>query len=164
MITYLIRRDDGGNAFFVQPRVGRDGREFLCVKFRTMTLDAEEQLSLWKHQKSPLYDEYLASNFKLRCDPRVTQIGRWLRRTSLDELPQLLNVLTGDMSLVGPRPLLSREIGEYGVTFKLYQQIRPGITGLWQISGPAIPASPTGLRPTTGTLRTGRSGTTWLSC
>ncbi|MGA7675023.1 MAG: undecaprenyl-phosphate galactose phosphotransferase WbaP [Rhizomicrobium sp.] len=135
LFVFLIRREDGGPAFFVQPRAGRNGREFNCIKFRTMTIDAEEQLSRWRKEKAPLYEEYMVSNFKLRSDPRATRIGQWLRRTSLDELPQLINVLIGDMSLVGPRPLLCREIGEYGVTFKLYQQIRPGITGLWQISG-----------------------------
>ena len=135
LFVFLVRREDGGPAFFVHARAGRHGREFDCIKFRTMRLDAEEQLSRWREEESPLYAEYIRSNFKLRSDPRTTRIGRWLRRTSLDELPQLINVLFGDMSLVGPRPLLCREIGEYGVTFNLYQQIRPGITGLWQISG-----------------------------
>lgn len=135
LFVFLIRREDGGHALFVQPRAGRHGQEFGCLKFRTMAVDAEEQLARWRQEKSALYDEYIASNFKLRDDPRTTRFGRWLRRTSLDELPQLFNVLIGEMSLVGPRPLLCREIGEYGVTFKLYEQIRPGITGLWQISG-----------------------------
>jgi Undecaprenyl-phosphate galactose phosphotransferase WbaP len=135
VIAAMIRMDDGGKIFFVQQRVGRGGREFPCIKFRTMRSNAEAQLKLWKKQGSPLYRQYVASNFKLPEDPRITRIGRALRRLSLDELPQLFNVLTGDMSLVGPRPLLSREIGDYGITFKLYQQLRPGITGLWQISG-----------------------------
>jgi undecaprenyl-phosphate galactose phosphotransferase len=135
LFAFLIRREDGGPALFVQPRAGHRGREFGCIKFRTMIMDAEEQLSRWREEKSPIYEQYLTSNFKLRSDPRVTRIGRWLRSTSLDELPQLINVLIGDMSLVGPRPLLPREIREYGVTFRLYQRIRPGITGLWQISG-----------------------------
>jgi Undecaprenyl-phosphate galactose phosphotransferase WbaP len=135
IIALAVKRCDGGPVFFVQRRVGRNGEEFDCVKFRTMALDAEDQLSRWKQEKSPYYEEYVRSNFKLRDDPRVTRVGRFLRRTSLDELPQLINVVSGEMSLVGPRPLLSREIGEYGVTFKLYQQVHPGMTGLWQISG-----------------------------
>lgn len=135
LISILIRVQGGGSVFFVQRRLGRYGREFPCIKFRTMRPDAEEILKRWQRQDSPLYTEYVASNFKLRNDPRVTQIGRCLRRTSLDELPQLFNVLIGEMSLVGPRPLLAREIGEYGTTFNLYRQLRPGITGLWQISG-----------------------------
>lgn len=135
VIAWCVKRCDGGPVFFVQTRVGRYGREFGCIKFRTMALDAEEQLRRWKQEKSPIYDEYVRSNFKLRNDPRVTPVGRWLRRTSLDELPQLINVALGEMSLVGPRPILSREVGEYGVTYKLYQQVHPGMTGLWQISG-----------------------------
>lgn len=134
VIGLLVRRD-GGNAFFVQRRVGLNGEEFPCVKFRTMDVDAESKLTHWRQINSPLYQEYRASNFKLRDDPRVTPIGRTLRRLSLDELPQLLNVLRGDMSLVGPRPLLPREVSEYGLTYKLYSQFRPGITGLWQVSG-----------------------------
>ncbi|MBS0472164.1 MAG: exopolysaccharide biosynthesis polyprenyl glycosylphosphotransferase [Proteobacteria bacterium] len=134
LFGYLIRRD-GGQALFVQPRVGLNGEEFPCIKFRTMAQDAEAQLAEWRRTNSPLYQEYLTSNFKLKDDPRVTSFGKWLRRTSLDELPQLINVLQGHMSLVGPRPLIAREISSYGVTFKLYRQIRPGLTGLWQVSG-----------------------------
>jgi len=126
---------DGGPALFTQRRVGQHGQEFNCIKFRTMHLNAEEQLSRWKQENSLVYAEYVASNFKLRNDPRVTRVGRILRRTSLDELPQLINVLKGDMSLVGPRPLIAREVADYGPSFKLYQLLRPGITGLWQISG-----------------------------
>lgn len=136
VICLLIKLEgDGGGIFFVQRRVGKGAREFPCIKFRTMRADAEEILKRWQRQGSPMYAEYVASNFKLRNDPRITKIGRCLRRTSLDELPQLINVLMGDMSLVGPRPLLAREIGDYGTTISLYRQLRPGITGLWQISG-----------------------------
>lgn len=134
LITLLIRLE-GGQALFVQQRVGKEGQEFPCIKFRTMRADAEEMLQRWKQQNSPIWREYVASNFKLRNDPRVTRIGVFLRKSSLDELPQLFNVLMGDMSLVGPRPLLAREIGDYGSPYKLYCQVRPGITGLWQISG-----------------------------
>ena len=134
-IACFVKRQDGGRPFFVQPRVGLHGKEFGCIKFRTMRPDAEETLTRWRHENAPEYREYVASNFKLRNDPRATPIGRWLRRTSLDELPQLINVLKGDMSLVGPRPLLAREISSYGESIKLYKQVRPGITGLWQITG-----------------------------
>ncbi len=134
-IAIAIKLNDGGPIFFIQPRVGRGGRSFPCFKFRTMHLNAEETLAQWREENPERYGEYIRSNFKLRDDPRVTRVGRWLRRTSLDELPQILNVLVGDMSLVGPRPLLEREIPDYGAGFKLYQRTRPGITGLWQISG-----------------------------
>jgi undecaprenyl-phosphate galactose phosphotransferase len=130
-----IKMSDGGPVFFVQRRVGRGGREFDCFKFRSMTVNAEKLLADWKQQNPAMYEEYVRSNFKLKNDPRITRVGRWLRRSSFDELPQLLNVLVGHMSLVGPRPLLSREVAEYGVGFELYQRIRPGMTGLWQISG-----------------------------
>lgn len=134
-IILAIKLDDGGPIFFVQNRVGRGGRNFPCFKFRTMHLNAEETLANWQSEQPERYNEYVKSNFKLRDDPRVTRLGRWLRRTSLDELPQILNVFIGDMSLVGPRPLLEREVSDYGAGFQLYQRTRPGITGLWQISG-----------------------------
>lgn len=130
-----IKLEGGGPVFFVQPRVGRDAHQFPCFKFRTMIVDAEERLERWRYEQSELYDEYVRSNFKLREDPRVTRAGTILRRFSIDELPQLLNVLLGDMSLVGPRPLLAREIQEYGAGFDLYCRVRPGITGLWQTRG-----------------------------
>ena len=134
-IAIAIKLDDGGPIFFVQRRVGRGGRSFPCLKFRTMRVDAEDMLARWPKENPALYREYIDSNFKLRDDPRVTRVGRILRRISFDELPQLANVLVGDMSLVGPRPLLEREVGAYGVAFQLYQRMNPGITGLWQISG-----------------------------
>jgi len=134
-IAVFIKIFEGGDVLFVQPRVGRNGREFFCYKFRSMKPDAEDVLQKWKEQNSEWYRLYVASNYKLADDPRVTQVGRIMRRTSLDELPQLFNVLIGDMSLVGPRPLLTREVAHYGATIELYQQIRPGITGLWQITG-----------------------------
>jgi undecaprenyl-phosphate galactose phosphotransferase len=134
-IAMAIKLDDGGPVLFIQRRVGRRGTTFPCLKFRTMSLNAEELLMRWRNENSGHYQEYVSNNFKLRDDPRVTRAGRWLRRTSLDELPQIVNVLLGDMSLVGPRPLIEREVPEYGAGFQLYQRTRPGITGLWQISG-----------------------------
>jgi undecaprenyl-phosphate galactose phosphotransferase len=135
VISILIKRDEPGPAFFIQRRVGRHGKEFSCIKFRTMKVDAERILSSWETEQPHLAQQYRASNFKLARDPRVTRIGRWLRRTSLDELPQLINVLMGEMSLSGPRPLLPREVPYYGVAIELYQKVRPGLTGLWQING-----------------------------
>lgn len=134
-IALAIKRESEGPALFVQERVGRNKTLFRCVKFRTMVIDAEAQLAAWSKQNPDLYDEYIRSNFKLKKDPRVTGVGQWLRRTSLDELPQLFNVLVGSMSLVGPRPLLARELPDYGPGIDLYYRVRPGITGLWQTRG-----------------------------
>jgi Undecaprenyl-phosphate galactose phosphotransferase WbaP len=135
MFAFLIWKEDRGPVFFRQTRVGRGGRDFTCWKFRTMVVDAEDQLTRWHTEKPDLLARYCESNFKLQTDPRVTRIGGWMRRKSLDELPQLLNVLVGDMSLVGPRPLLRRELPDYGAVISLYERVRPGLTGLWQISG-----------------------------
>ena len=135
LFAVLIWKEDGGPVFFRQMRVGRAGRDFACWKFRTMVVDAEAQLARWHTENPDLLAQYCESNFKLQEDPRVTRIGAWMRRKSLDELPQLLNVLMGQMSLVGPRPLLRRELDDYGAVISLYERVRPGITGLWQISG-----------------------------
>ena len=135
VFAFLIWREDRGPVFFRQTRVGRNGLDFTCWKFRTMVVDAEDQMKRWEKENPILLARYCESNFKLAADPRVTRIGAWMRRKSLDELPQLINVLLGDMSLVGPRPLLRRELPEYGAVISLYERVRPGITGLWQISG-----------------------------
>jgi undecaprenyl-phosphate galactose phosphotransferase len=135
ILAALIKFEDGGPVFFVQNRVGRGGKSFSCWKFRTMTVDAEAQMARWAHENPVLLERYRKSNFKLRADPRVTKIGQLMRRTSMDELPQIFNVLRGEMSLVGPRPLLTRELSDYGAVIALYKRVRPGITGLWQISG-----------------------------
>jgi Undecaprenyl-phosphate galactose phosphotransferase WbaP len=134
-VAWLIKREDGGPVFFVQRRIGRRGQPFPFIKFRSMVLDADAALERWKRENPELYQQYVASNFKLRDDPRITRVGRWIRRTSVDELPQLINVLRGDMSLVGPRPLLPRELPDYGPAIATYGLARPGITGLWQVSG-----------------------------
>ena len=134
-VAWRIKREDAGPAFFTQPRIGKDGEAFAFIKFRSMVLDADAALERWKTENEKLYVQYLASNFKLANDPRVTRIGAFIRRTSIDELPQLINVLKGDMSLVGPRPLLARELREYGPSIASYNKARPGLTGLWQISG-----------------------------
>jgi Undecaprenyl-phosphate galactose phosphotransferase WbaP len=135
VFALLIWTEDRGPVFFRQNRVGRGGRDFPCWKFRSMVVDAEDLMARWNTEDPVLLARYCESNFKLPVDPRVTRIGAWMRRKSLDELPQLFNVLTGDMSLVGPRPLLRRELPEYGAVISLYERVRPGITGLWQISG-----------------------------
>lgn len=134
-VAWRIKRDDAGPVFFVQKRIGVNGQLFDFIKFRSMVMDADGALERWKTENEKLYVQYLASNFKLANDPRITSIGHFIRRTSIDELPQLINVLKGDMSLVGPRPLLARELGEYGKSIAAYGKARPGITGLWQISG-----------------------------
>ena len=121
--------------FFSHWRVGQNGRYFKCLKFRTMVPDAEEILDNWKIDNPALYEEF-QKGFKLEHDPRVVRvIGTILRKTSLDELPQLINVIKGDMSLVGPRPIVMAEIEKYSVYFDSLVTIRPGITGLWQVSG-----------------------------
>jgi exopolysaccharide production protein ExoY len=125
---------DGGPVLFRHERIGRGGRPFVCYKFRTMVVDAEASLARLLTENPCAQAEWLASQ-KLRDDPRVTRIGRWLRRTSLDELPQLLNVLRGDMSLVGPRPVVRDELARYGAEIPHYLRERPGLTGLWQVSG-----------------------------
>jgi undecaprenyl-phosphate galactose phosphotransferase len=135
IIAIAIKRADPGTVTYSHRRIGRDGVPFDCLKFRTMVTDAEARLQRWREENPDLYEEYCRT-FKLRDDPRVTNIGRWLRRTSLDELPQLWNVLMGEMSLVGPRPVIAQELEDhYGPATQLYVRTRPGITGLWQVSG-----------------------------
>jgi undecaprenyl-phosphate galactose phosphotransferase len=129
-----IIRFGGGPVLFRHKRVGRHGRVFNCLKFRTMVPNAEQALSDLLHQHPELQDEWI-QNHKLRADPRITAIGRFLRKTSLDELPQLWNVIRGDMSLVGPRPVVRAELLRYGRQVADYLTIRPGLTGLWQIKG-----------------------------
>ena len=125
---------DGGPIFFSHPRIGVGGRPFRCLKFRTMVVDADRVLEDALAQDPVLAEEWMSSR-KLRRDPRVTTFGSFLRKTSLDELPQLLNVLRRDMSLVGPRPIVENEIHFYGDDITHYYATRPGLTGLWQISG-----------------------------
>jgi lipopolysaccharide/colanic/teichoic acid biosynthesis glycosyltransferase len=125
-----IRLDDQGPVFFRQTRVGRVGQTFKLFKFRTMVVDAEQRM-----QELEALNEGAGVLFKMRKDPRVTNVGAMLRRWSLDELPQLFNVLIGDMSLVGPRPALPREVARYGDHMRRRLAVKPGITGLWQVSG-----------------------------
>jgi exopolysaccharide biosynthesis polyprenyl glycosylphosphotransferase len=133
LIALLIKLEDRGPILFCQTRVGRDGREFRMLKFRSMRIDAEDRLrellAKNKHQ--------VGVTFKLKNDPRITATGRWLRRFSLDELPQLWNVFRGDMSLVGPRPPVPREVALYSLADRRRLAVKPGLTCIWQISGRA---------------------------
>lgn len=133
VLSILICLESRGAPLFRHRRVGRGGRCFGCLKLRTMRRDAEAQL----RANPVLYDEYRRHHFKIPedRDPRTTRIGRWLRRTSLDELPQLWNVLVGDMSLVGPRPVVAEELAMYHASRTLLLSMRPGITGAWAVSG-----------------------------
>ena len=115
--------------FFVQERVGKDGKLFKMIKFRSMQEDAEEQLKNLLHK-----NEIKGAMFKMKNDPRVTRVGKFIRKTSIDELPQFFNVLIGDMSLVGPRPPLMREVVQYSEMDKARLLVKPGITGLWQVT------------------------------
>ena len=135
LASLLIWLEDGSPVFYRQKRLGQHGREFWMIKLRSMRRDAEQQLALWEKRQSAEWQEYCQNSFKLKKDPRLLRIGALLRRSSLDELPQLFNVLCGQMSLVGPRPLLEREREAYGKNFALYALVRPGMTGLWQVSG-----------------------------
>jgi exopolysaccharide biosynthesis polyprenyl glycosylphosphotransferase len=129
-VAMAIRLGDGGPALFPQERVGKGGQPFVLFKFRTMLVDAERQ----KSQLDEL-NETDGVLFKIRRDPRVTRVGAMLRRWSLDELPQLINVLIGNMSLVGPRPALPEEVAVYGDHVRRRLVVKPGMTGLWQVNG-----------------------------
>jgi len=133
-IALAIVLETRGPVFFGHMRVGRSHRPFRLWKFRSMVANADAALQKHLEQNPRDLAEWLNSH-KLKNDPRVTRVGRWLRRSSLDELPQLWNVLCGDMSLVGPRPIVEEEIAKYGLEFSLYLQVSPGLTGLWQVSG-----------------------------
>jgi lipopolysaccharide/colanic/teichoic acid biosynthesis glycosyltransferase len=130
VVAILIRLDSPGPALFIQTRVGRDGRLFPVFKFRSMVSNAEAR-------RKELADANEASGplFKIRTDPRITKVGKWLRRSSVDELPQLINVLRGEMSLVGPRPALPDEVAKYSAHERERLSVTPGLTGLWQVSG-----------------------------
>jgi lipopolysaccharide/colanic/teichoic acid biosynthesis glycosyltransferase len=128
-LAIAVRRD-GGPAFFRQTRVGLDGREFRMIKFRSMVVDAEGRLAALQ-----AHNDGAGPLFKMRNDPRITRVGAVLRQYSLDELPQLFNVLTGSMSLVGPRPSLPREVATYCPRTRRRLAVKPGMTGLWQVSG-----------------------------
>lgn len=130
----LVKLDSSGPTFYGHRRLGAGSEHFRCWKFRTMHDNADRLLD--KHlQDNPHLKAEWELNHKLRDDPRVTRVGRWLRKTSLDELPQLWNVLWGEMSLVGPRPIVDAEVDKYGPVYELYERISPGMSGFWQVSG-----------------------------
>lgn len=134
VIAFLVRLDSPGPALYRSKRVGRDGVTFRMWKFRTM-VDCADEVLLQHLADNPAAREEWDLNQKLKNDPRITRIGRYLRKLSLDELPQFWNILMGDMSLVGPRPIVANEIHHYGDRLHWYTSIRPGLTGLWQVSG-----------------------------
>jgi Undecaprenyl-phosphate galactose phosphotransferase WbaP len=134
LVTLLIKLDSKGPVFYSCRRMGKGGQPFMEWKFRTMVPDADQLLDKYLEENPLLKQEWIATQ-KIKNDPRVTRVGRFLRKFSLDEFPQLWNVFVGEMSLVGPRPISNREIASYGKKFNLYIQVRPGMTGLWQVSG-----------------------------
>lgn len=133
IIAGLVRRE-GGDVIFSHERIGRNGKPFKCLKFRTMVPDAKERLEALLASDPEARAEW-ERDHKLTRDPRITRLGAFLRKTSLDELPQFFNVLKGEMSLVGPRPITAEECKKYGDSYELYIRYRPGITGIWQVSG-----------------------------
>lgn len=133
VLVYLVKQD-GGHAFYGHERIGKNGRTFKCLKFRSMHADSERMLKRIL-ATDPVARAEWEKDFKLRNDPRITKVGKFLRKTSADELPQLFNVLSGEMSLVGPRPIVEAELERYGSASTYYLSVTPGITGLWQVSG-----------------------------
>ena len=134
VVALAIWCQDRGPILFAHKRIGKGGRKFPCLKFRSMAVDAQARLQDLL-ARDPQAREEWERDHKLRNDPRVTKLGLFLRKTSLDELPQLINVIRGDMDLVGPRPIVDDEVAKYGARFKHYCSVNPGITGLWQVSG-----------------------------
>ena len=134
LIAIVVAVDNRGRVIFAHRRVGAAGKKFPCYKFQTMVPDAEERLKKYLAENPEAKREW-DETFKLTNDPRVTKIGGWLRRKSLDELPQLWNVIRGEMSLVGPRPIVQAEVPRYGKNIREYYMVPPGITGMWQVSG-----------------------------
>lgn len=135
LIALMIKYTSKGNVFYYQTRIGRGGKAFRCYKFRTMYHDADQRLSTLL-KESPSARKEWGETRKLKNDPRVTSLGKFLRKTSLDELPQFYNVLKGNLSIVGPRPVVQEEINQFfGVKAYKILSIRPGLTGIWQVSG-----------------------------
>ena len=131
LLTILIKCDSKGPVFFIQKRVGRNGKKFGIFKFRTMRINAEEMIASFTPEQLKEWKE----NFKLKNDPRITRVGKFLRNTSLDELPQLINIFIGNMSLVGPRPIVEEELEWYGEKKNVLLSVRPGLTGWWATNG-----------------------------
>ena len=134
IIALLIKLSSRGPIFFLQERIGKNKKKFNCIKFRTMHPEAQDILENLINTNEKIRKEFEETH-KLKNDPRITQIGKFLRKTSLDEIPQFLNVLKMEMSIVGPRPIVKEEIKKYGKSYNKVISIKPGITGLWQVSG-----------------------------
>ena len=134
VVALIVHLQDSGPIFFAHRRIGMDGRPFNVLKFRTMVVDAEVRLQRHLATDPEARRDWLLYH-KLREDPRITAIGGFLRKSSIDELPQLINVVRRDMSFIGPRPIVAAEIAKYGRFYREYCSVRPGITGLWQVSG-----------------------------
>ena len=134
IISLLIKLSSRGPIFFLQERIGKNNIPFKCIKFRTMHPEAKDILENLLMNDDKLKMEF-EQNHKIKNDPRITTIGKFLRKTSLDELPQFINVLKNEMSIVGPRPIVKKEKNKYGKNLKKVLSVRPGITGLWQVSG-----------------------------
>ena len=131
IISIFIKVTSKGPVFFVHERVGLNGKKFKLIKFRTMVNNAEEMIASFSPEQKKEWEE----NYKLKDDPRITKIGKFLRRTSLDELPQLINILKGDMSIVGPRPVVDEELNWYGDKKDKLLSVKPGLTGWWAVNG-----------------------------
>ena len=132
IVAIAIKLEDPkGNIIFGHKRVGKDGKMFPCLKFRSMFANAEEMKKNFTDEQKREY----AETFKLKDDPRITKVGNFIRKTSLDELPQLFNILKGDMTIVGPRPIVTDELAFYGEYEDYYKAVKPGLTGLWQVNG-----------------------------
>ena len=134
VVCFLVQISDGGPAIFYQDRIGLNGNTFRCMKFRSMVVDANLRLAELLANDPEARAEWQCGQ-KLRYDPRITLFGRFLRKSSIDELPQLVNVLRGDMSIVGPRPIIHDEAHRYGRYLRDYVKVKPGLTGLWQVCG-----------------------------
>lgn len=135
LFIFIVSRfgENKGPVFFKQVRIGKNGKPFKIYKFRSMVVGADELL----HQNHELYAKYVKNNYKLEPDedPRITKLGAWLRRTSIDEIPQFINTFKGDMSIIGPRPIVKEELKEYGDRVNKFLSVKPGAMGLWQASG-----------------------------
>ena len=134
IIALLIKLSSSGPIFYFHKRLGKNKRYFNCIKFRTMYPESSDILENLLEKNDDIKKEF-EKNHKIKNDPRITPIGKILRKTSLDELPQFINVVKSEMSIVGPRPIVKEEINKYGDAFKKVSSIKPGITGLWQVSG-----------------------------
>ena len=134
LIGIAIKIDSKGSTFFIHKRIGKNGKIINIYKFRTMYEDSEDMIQKFSKEQIEEYKE----NYKLKQDPRVTKIGKILRKTSLDELPQILNILKGELSIVGPRPVVSNELEKYGPNKEKFLSIKPGLTGYWQVNGRSL--------------------------